>query len=81
MHSYSHERNVHASDVAHTRKSIHSIDSSMLKLFEFTNLLFFFFELFNARVINFENCQLSTGATNLSQLRTAFHPTTQTIMI
>ena len=33
------------------------------------------------RAINRENCQLPIGAINLSQLRTTFHPPTQTIMI
>ena len=42
MHGYNHERNVHASDVMHMQKSVHSIDSSMLKLFEFANLSGFF---------------------------------------
>ena len=34
---YEHERNMHTSDVMHTRKSMHGIDSCMLKLFEFVN--------------------------------------------
>ena len=38
VHGYNHERYVHASDVTCTRKSVHSIHSSMLKLFEFANL-------------------------------------------
>ena len=37
--------------------------------------------LLPVRAINCENCQLSTGAINLSELRTTFHPPTQTIMI
>ena len=88
VHGYDHECNVHASDVMHTWKSVHGIDSSMLKLFKFTNLsvvffvflLFFFnpvlgwfYHVLPVRAINCENCQLSTGAINLSQLRTTFH--------
>ena len=34
---YEHERNMHTSDVTHTRKSLHGIDPCMLKLFEFVN--------------------------------------------
>ena len=41
MHGYNYEHNVDASDVAHTWKSVHGIDYSMLKLFEFANLSFF----------------------------------------
>ena len=87
VHCYDHERNVHASDIMYTRKSAYVIDSSMLKLFEFTNLSIFFCSVFGrfyhvllpARAINCENCQLSTGAINLSQFRTTSHPPTQTI--
>ena len=42
VHGYDLECNVHASDVMRTRKSVHGIDSSMLKLFEFTNLSIFY---------------------------------------
>ena len=45
VHGYDYERNVHASYVTCTRKSMHGINSSMLKLFEFANLCFFFFFL------------------------------------
>ena len=56
-------------------------NSSMLKLFEFANLFIFFCSILGwlhhsvlaVRTINCENCQLSTGAINLSQLRTTFH--------
>ena len=41
----------------------------------------FYHVLFLVRAINCENCHLSTGAINKSQLRTTFHPPTQTIMI
>ena len=37
--------NIHASKIMHTQKSMHSIDSSMLKLFEFDDLSIFFFAL------------------------------------
>ena len=45
MHGYYHEHNMHPSNVMRTWKSVHSIDSSMSKLFEFTNLFVFFFAL------------------------------------
>ena len=43
VQGYNHQCGMHASDVMHTWKSMCSIDSSMLKLFEFTNLSVFFF--------------------------------------
>ena len=74
LYSYDPARNVHASNVTRTQKPMHSIDSSMLKLFEFASLSVFYFIFFcpvlgwfyhvllPMRAINCENCQLSTGA-------------------
>ena len=42
VHGYDHERNLHTSNVMLKQKSVHCIDSSMLKLFEFGNLSIFF---------------------------------------
>ena len=84
VHGYDHECNVHASNLTRTQKSMHGIDSSMLKLFEFADLSVpggFYHVLLPVRAINCENCQLFTGAINLSQLRTTFHPSMQTITI
>ena len=93
MHGYDHKHNIHTSDVTCTRKSMDGIDSSVSKLFEFANLsgflLFFFLPcawmilscITSCEATNCENCQLSTGDINLSQLRTTSHPPTQTIMI
>ena len=53
MHGYDHERNVHASDVTRTRKSVSGIDSSMLKIFDFANLSVFFFVFFALRLDDF----------------------------
>ena len=44
-YAYDHECNVHTSNITHTRKSVHSIDTSMLKLLDFTSLSIFFFAL------------------------------------
>ena len=41
----------------------------------------FYHVLLPVTAINCDNCQLSTGDINLSQLRTTSHPPTQTIMI
>ena len=84
VHGYNHTRNVHASSITHTWKSVHGIDSSISKLFEFANLssppvlVWFYHVLLPVRALH---CQLSTGGINLSQLRTTSHPPTQTIMI
>ena len=81
----------------HKHENLFTVLITLLKLFEFANLSFFFFFcpvlvwfyflfwfimiLLPVRVINCENFQLFTGVINLSQLRTTFHLPAQTIMI
>ena len=43
VHSYNHEHNMHANNNTQIQKSVHGIDSSMLKLLEFANLFVLFF--------------------------------------
>ena len=74
VHGYDHERNVHASDVTRTRKSVHGIDSSVIIIWICQLVRLFFFA--RAWMIlscstsceghKLWNCQLSTGAINLS---------------
>ena len=52
-----------------------------VRLFFCPVLGWFYQVLLPVRAISCENSQLSTGAINLSQLKTTFHPPTQTIMI
>ena len=74
VHGYDHERNVYASDVTRTRKSVHGIDSSVIiiwicqlvRLFFLPVLGWFYHVVLPVKAINCENCQLSTGAINLS---------------
>ena len=59
----------------HQNPCVHHIDFFRPVLGWFNHVLLL------VRAINCENCQLSTGTINLSQLRTTFHLPTQTIMI